>query len=238
MCDRERSSPRDINREILGAALHRLLTTGFIALATVLAPAAAAQINVGPFQEIFGAEQPVSGRGFVGVVMADATGPVALEKLEVFIPQGTTGALKINVISSDARYRGTADASLADGASGWTPLKLKSSRQQAVSSYSTDTLTLLVETAGSQPLLTRWGAGGKTVQIYVNSERSDTSIAWRRDGKIEVQPCRRLTGGSLVRFDTICSAPAEILGPEPIRIIRRRGGVALEPVLVPLAGLQ
>jgi hypothetical protein len=205
---------------------------------TVLAPAATAQINVGPFQEVFGAEQPVSGRGFVGVVVADATGPVALEKLEVFIPQGTTGDLKINVISSDAKYRGTADAKLAAGASGWMPLGLKSSKQQALSGYSTDTLTLLVETANSSPLLTRWGAGGKTVQIYVNSERSDTSVAWRRDGKIEVQPCRRLTGGSLVRFDTICSAPAEILGPEPVRIIRRRGGVALEPVLVPLAGLQ
>lgn len=193
---------------------------------------------MGPYQEAYGEEQPVSGRGFVGVVLADATGPVALDRLEVFIPQGTTGGLKINVISADAKYRGTADASLSGNASGWTPLKLKPERPQVLSGYSTDTLTLLAETAGSKPLLTRWGAGGKTVQIYVNSERSDTSVAWRKDGKIEVQPCRRLTGGSLVRFDTICSAPADILGPEPVRIIRRRGGVSLEPVVVPLAGIQ
>jgi hypothetical protein len=185
-----------------------------------------------------GQEQPVSGRGFVGVVMADAARPVALDTLEVFIPKGTTGDLKINVISADAKYRGTVDASLTGQASGWTPLKLKSDHQQVLSGYSTDTLTLLAETAGAQPLLTRFGAAAKTVQIYVNSERSETSIAWRKDGKIEVQPCRRLTGGSLVRFDTICSAPADVLGPEPVRIIRRRGGVALEPVVVPLAGVQ
>jgi hypothetical protein len=227
-----------MNGEISGDPLRHLLSACLATLLALLAPAAAAQITVNQFDEAYGAEQPVSGRGFVGVVLADAAGPVALDKLEIFIPKGTTGDLKINVISADAKYRGTADASLAGGASGWTPLKLPSSRQQALSSYSTDTLTLLAEAAGSKPLLTRWGAGGKTVQIYVNSERSDTSIAWRKDGKIEVQPCRRLTGGSLVRFDTICSAPADILGPEPIRIIRRRGGVALEPVVVPLAGVQ
>jgi hypothetical protein len=222
----------------LGDDLNRFCTAFLATFAALLAPAAAAQITVGPYQEAFGEEQPVSGRGFVGVVLADATSPVALDKLEVFIPKGTTGAVKINVISADAKYRGTADASLAGDASGWTPLKLKSSKQQALSGYSTDTLTLLAEAAGDKPLLTRWGTGGKTVQIYVNSERSETSVAWRKDGKIEVQPCRRLTGGSLVRFDTICSAPADILGPEPVRIIRRRGGVALEPVVVPLAGLQ
>jgi hypothetical protein len=204
----------------------------------LLAPTAAAQITVRQFAEAYGEEQPVSGRGFVGIVLADAAGPIAFDKLEVFIPKGITGDLKINVISADAKYRGTVDASLGADASGWTPLKLKSSRQQVLSNYSTDTLTLLAEAAGEKPLLTRWGAGGKTVQIYVNSERSDTSVAWRKDGKIEVQPCRRLTGGSLVRFDTICSAPPDVLGPEPIRIIRRRGGVALEPVVVPLAGIQ
>jgi hypothetical protein len=207
-------------------------------LSVLLAPAAAAQIAVRQFAEAVGQEQPVSGRGFVGVVLADAAGPIALDKLEVFIPKGTMGDLKVSVISADARYRGTVDASLAAEASGWTPLKLKSSHQQVLSGYSTDTLTLLAETAGEQPLLTRLGAGAKTVQIYVNSERSETSVAWRKDGKIEVQPCRRLTGGSLVRFDTICAAPSDILGPEPIRIIRRRGGVALEPVVVPLAGVQ
>lgn len=208
------------------------------AFAVLLAPAVSAQIAVGPFEEVYGAEQPVSGRGFVGVVLADAAGPITLDKLEVFIPKGTTGNLKINVISADAKYRGTADASLAGETTGWTSLKLRSRNQQALSTYTTDTLTLLAETANNMPLLTRWGAGGKTVQIYVNSERSDTSIAWRKDGKIEVQPCRRLTGGSLVRFDTICSAPADILGPEPVRIIRRRGGVALEPVVVPLADIR
>jgi hypothetical protein len=218
--------------------LHRLRIALIATVVALSAPAAAAQITVGTFEEVFGAEQPVSGRGFVGVVLADAAGPIALDKLEVFIPKGTTGDLKINVISADAKYRGTADASLTGAASGWTPLKLKPRNQQVLSGYSTDTLTLLAETAGAQPLLTRWASGGKTVQIYVNSERSDTSVAWRKDGKIEVQPCRRLTGGSLVRFDTICSAPAEVLGPEPVRIIRRRGGVALEPVVVPLAGVQ
>ncbi len=207
-------------------------------LAALLAPAAAAQITINQFEEVYGAEQPVSGRGFVGVVLADAAGPVALSKLEVFVPKGTTGDLKISVISADAKYRGTVDASLAGEASGWTPLKLKSKNQQVLSDYSTDTMTLLAEASGDKPLLMRWGPADKTVQIYVNSERSDTSIAWRKDGKIEVQPCRRLTGGSLVRFDTICSAPAGVLGPEPVRIIRRRGGVALEPVVVPLAGLQ
>lgn len=217
--------------------MQRLLA-GFLIAFAVLAPAAAAQITVGPFEEVYGAEQPVSGRGFVGAVLVDAAGPVALDRLEVFVPKGTTGSLKINVISADAKYRGTADASLGGAASGWTPLKLKPGRPQVLSGYSTDTLTLLVETADSAPLLTRWGPGAKTVQIYVNSERSETSVAWRKDGKIEVQPCRRLTGGSLVRFDTICAAPSEILGPEPIRIIRRRGGVALEPVVVPLAGIQ
>ena len=205
--------------------------------AALLAPAATAQITINQFAEAFGEQQPVSGRGFVGAVLADAAGPVAFDKLEVFIPKGTTGSLKINVISADAKYRGTVDASLSGEASGWTPLKLKSTKQQALSGYTTDTLTLLAEASGDKPLLMRWGAGGKTVQIYVNSERSDTSVAWRQDGKIEVQPCRRLTGGSLVRFDTICSAPADILGPEPIRIIRRRGGVALEPVLVPLTDI-
>ena len=190
------------------------------------------------FDEAVGVEQPVSGRGFVGVVVADATGPIALDKLEVFIPKGTTGDLKISVIAADARYRGTANASLTGGASGWTPLKLPSKYQQVLSGYSTDTLTVLAEATGDKPLLTRLGPAAKMVQIYVNSERSETTVAWRKDGKIEVQPCRRLTGGSLVRFDTICSAPADILGPEPIRIIRRRGGVALEPVVVPLAGLQ
>lgn len=217
----------------------RCFRTAFLfALAVSLAPAAAAQITVNQFDEAYGEEQPVSGRGFVGVVLAEAAGPVALDRLEVFVPKGTTGDLKISVISADAKYRGTAEASLVGDASGWTPLKLKSNRQQVLSAYSTDTLTLLAEAAGDKPLLMRWGSGGKTVQIYVNSERSDTSIAWRQDGKIEVQPCRRLTGGSLVRFDTICSAPSAILGPEPIRILRRRGGVALEPVVVPLAGLQ
>jgi hypothetical protein len=205
---------------------------------TLLAPSAVAQIAVRNFDEAVGVEQPVSGRGFVGVMVTDATGPISLDKLEVFIPKGTTGDLKISVIAVDARYRGTVDAALTGQASGWTPLKLTSRNQQVLSGYSTDTLTLLAEAAGDKPLLTRLGPAAKTVQIYVNSERSETSIAWRKDGKIEVQPCRRLTGGSLVRFDTICSAPAEILGPEPIRIIRRRGGVALEPVVVPLAGVQ
>lgn len=208
------------------------------ALAGFLVPAAAAQITVKQFEEAYGVEQPVSGRGFVGAVLADAGGPVALNKLEVFVPKGMTGDFKISVISADAKYRGTADASLSAEASGWTPLQLKPERPQALSGYSTDTLTLLAEAAGDKPLLMRWGSGGNSVQIYVNSERSDTSIAWRQDGKIEVQPCRRLTGGSLVRYDTICSVPAAALGPEPVRIIRRRGGVALEPVVVPLAGLQ
>lgn len=219
--------------------MHRFFTACLAAFVALLAPAAAAQITVRQFPEAFGEEQPVSGRGFVGVILADAAGPIALDKLEVFIPKGTTGDLKISVISADAKYRGTVDAAVTGAASGWTPLNnLKSSRPQVLSGYSTDTLTFMAETAGEQPLLTRLGAGAKTVQIYVNSERSETSLAWRKDGKIEVQPCRRLTGGSLVRFDTICSAPADILGPEPIRIIRRRGGVALEPVVVPLAGLQ
>lgn len=219
--------------------LHRLFIACLAACATLLAPSAAAQITINQFDEVYGVEQPVSGRGFVGAVMVDAAGPIALGKLEVFIPKGTTGNLKISVISADAKYRGTIDASASAAAAGWTPVKdLKPERQQALSGYSTDTLTLLAETASEQPLLTRWGPGAKTVQIYVNSERSETSVAWRKDGKIEVQPCRRLTGGSLVRFDTICSAPADILGPEPIRIIRRRGGVALEPVVVPLAGVQ
>ncbi|HEX5008424.1 MAG TPA: hypothetical protein VFV70_15025 [Hyphomonadaceae bacterium] len=207
-------------------------------LAVLVAPVASAQITVGPFAEAVGQEQPVSGRGFVGVVLADAAGPIALDKLEVFIPKGTTGALKVSVIAADAKYRGTVDASVGGDASGWTPLKLKSNHQQVLSGYSTDTLTLLAETASEQPLLTRLNANARTVQIYVNSERSETSVAWRKDGKIEVQPCRRLTGGSLVRFDTICAAPTDILGLEPVRIIRRRGGVALEPVVVPLAGLQ
>lgn len=218
--------------------MRRLLTASLATIAALLAPAAVAQIAVRQFVEAYGEEQPVSGRGFVGAVLVDAAGPIALDKLEVFIPKGTTGDLKINVISADAKYRGTGDASLSGTASGWTPLRLKPERPQALTGYSTDTLTLLAETASEQPLLTRWGAGAKTVQIYVNSERSETSVAWRKDGKIEVQPCRRLTGGSLVRFDTICSAPSDILGPEPIRIIRRRGGVALEPVVVPLAGIQ
>lgn len=218
--------------------MNRFRSALLLAFAALLAPAAIAQIAVRQYEEVYGAEQPVSGRGFVGAVLADAAGPVSLEKLEVFVPKGTTGDLRISVISADAKYRGTADASL-NGEAGWTPLKgLKSSRQQALSTYSTDTLTLLAEAADDKPLLMRWGSGAQTVQIYVNSERSDTSIAWRQDGKIEVQPCRRLTGGSLVRFDTICSAPAAILGTEPVRIIRRRGGVALEPVVVPLAGLQ
>ena len=218
--------------------MNNLRTVFLATLVALSAPAAAAQIAVRQFAEAVGQEQPVSGRGFVGVVMADAAGPVALDKLEVFIPKGTTGDLKINVISADAKYRGTVDASLTGQASGWTPLKLKSDHQQVLSGYSTDTLTLLAEASGDKPLLTRFGGAAKAVQIYVNSERSETSVAWRRDGKIEVQPCRRLTGGSLVRFDTICSAPTDILGPEPVRIIRRRGGVALEPVVVPLAGLQ
>lgn len=218
--------------------MRRFLTPCLAALVALLSPAAAAQIALHKFDEAVGAEQPVSGRGFVGVVVADATGPIALDKLEVFIPKGTTGDLKISVVAADARYRGTVDASLTGQASGWTPLKLTSRNQQFLSGYSTDTLTLLAEAGADKPLLTRLGPAAKTVQIYVNSERSETSVAWRKDGKIEVQPCRRLTGGSLVRFDTICSAPADILGPEPIRIIRRRGGVALEPVLVPLAGVQ
>jgi hypothetical protein len=218
--------------------LRRILLACLAASTTLLAPAAVAQIAVRQFAEAVGVEQPVSGRGFVGAVMADAAGPIALDKLEVFIPKGVTGDLKISVIAADARYRGTVDASLTGQASGWTPLKLTSKNQQVLSGYSTDTLTLLAEAAGDKPLLTRLGPAAKTVQIYVNSERSETSVAWRKDGKIEVQPCRRLTGGSLVRFDTICSAPADILGPEPVRIIRRRGGVALEPVVVPLAGLQ
>jgi hypothetical protein len=214
------------------------LAATLAAAAVLLAPVASAQIAVRNFAEAYGEEQPVSGRGFVGAVLVDAAGPIALDKLEVFIPKGTTGDLKVSIISADAKYRGAADASISGAASGWTPLKLKPEKPQALSGYSTDTLTLLAETAGEQPLLTRWGVGAKTVQIYVNSERSETSVAWRKDGKIEVQPCRRLTGGSLVRFDTICSAPSDILGPEPVRIIRRRGGVALEPVVVPLAGLQ
>jgi hypothetical protein len=218
--------------------MNRFRTAALAAAVALFAPAAMAQITVRNFDEAVGVEQPVSGRGFVGAVLSDAVGPVSLDKVEVFVPPGTTGDLKISVISADARYRGTADAPL-NGEAGWTPLKgLRSSKQQVLSAYSTDTLTLLAEAAGDKPLLMRWGPGAKTVQIYVNSERSDTSIAWRQDGKIEVQPCRRLTGGSLVRFDTICSAPADILGPEPVRIIRRRGGVALEPVVVPLAGLQ
>jgi hypothetical protein len=217
----------------------RFLTASFAAFVMLLAPAAAAQITVRNFAEAYGEEQPVSGRGFVGAVMVDAAGPIALDKLEVFVPKGTTGDLKISVISADAKYRGTIDAAVSGAASGWTPVKdLKPERQQALSGYSTDTLTLLAETKSEQPLLARWGPGAKTVQIYVNSERSETSVAWRKDGKIEVQPCRRLTGGSLVRFDTICAAPADILGPEPVRVIRRRGGVALEPVVVPLAGIQ
>lgn len=219
--------------------MNRIRPALVVSLVALLAPAAAAQITVNGFEEAYGVEQPVSGRGFVGAVLADAAGPVALNNLEVFVPKGTTGNLKISVISADAKYRGTADASLSGEASGWTQLKLKPERPQVLSGYSTDTLALLAEAAGDKPLLMRWGSGAKTVQVYVNSERSDTSIAWRKaDGKIEVQPCRRLTGGSLVRFDTICSAPAEALGPEPVRIIRRRGGVALEPVVVPLAGLQ
>jgi hypothetical protein len=218
--------------------LRRLFSACLVAFAAFLAPAAAAQIAVRNFAEAYGEEQPVSGRGFVGAVLVDTAGPVALDKLEIFVPKGLTGDLKINVIAADAKYRGTADASLSGGASGWTPLGLKPEKPQALSGYSTDMLTVLVEAAGDKPLLARWGAAAKTVQVYVNSERSDTSIAWRKDGKIEVQPCRRLTGGSLVRFDTICSAPVDILGPEPIRIIRRRGGVALEPVVVPLVGLQ
>ncbi len=218
--------------------MRRFLIPYLAALMTLLAPAAVAQIAVRNFDEAVGVEQPVSGRGFVGVVVADATGPIALDKLEVFIPKGATGDLKISVIAADAKYRGTVDASLTGQASGWTPLKLTSRNQQILSGYSTDTMTLLAEAGGDKPLLTRLGPAAKTVQIYVNSERSETSVAWRKDGKIEVQPCRRLTGGSLVRFDTICLAPTEILGPEPIRIIRRRGGVALEPVVVPLAGIQ
>jgi hypothetical protein len=217
----------------------RFLTASLAASVMLLAPAAAAQITVRNFAEAYGEEQPVSGRGFVGAVMVDAAGPIALDKLEVFVPKGTSGDLKISVISADAKYRGTIDAAVSGASSGWTPVKdLKPERQQALAGYSTDTLTLLAETKSEQPLLTRWAPGAKTVQIYVNSERSETSVAWRKDGKIEVQPCRRLTGGSLVRFDTICAAPADILGPEPVRIIRRRGGVALEPVVVPLAGVQ
>lgn len=218
--------------------MRRLFAPVLVAFAALLAPAAVAQITVTQFEEVYGAEQPVSGRGFVGAVLAvDAAGAVAIEKLEVFIPPGTAGDIKVNLISADAKYRGTVTAPGGSGASGWTSLKLPKSKYQSVlQGYSTDSLTLFAE-AGDKLLLTRWGAGAKTVQIYVNSERSDTSVAWRKDGKIEVQPCRRLTGGSLVRFDTICSAPADILGPEPIRIIRRRGGVALEPVLVPLAAI-
>lgn len=219
--------------------MRHLVTASLAALAVLLAPAAAAQVAVRQFAEAVGQEQPVSGRGFVGVVVVDAAGPIAFDKLEVFIPKGTTGDLKISVISADAKYRGTVDASVSGNVSGWTPVvKLKSDHQQVLSGYSTDTLTLLAEAAGDKPLLTRLGPASKNVQIYVNSERSETSVAWRKDGKIEVQPCRRLTGGSLVRFDTICSAPTDILGPEPVRIIRRRGGVALEPVVVPLAGIQ
>jgi hypothetical protein len=219
--------------------MHRLLAVFLAGSAVLLAPAAAAQIAVRQFVEAYGEEQPVSGRGFVGAVLVDAAGPIALDKLEVFVPKGTTGDLKISVISADAKYRGTADAALSGNANGWTPVvTLTPEKRQALSGYSTETLTILAETANEQPLLTRWRAGAKTVQIYVNSERSETSVAWRKDGKIEVQPCRRLTGGALVRFDTICAAPSEILGPEPIRIIRRRGGVALEPVVVPLAGIQ
>ena len=218
--------------------MNHLRIAFFGALVALSAPIATAQIAVRQFAEAVGEEQPVSGRGFVGVVLADAAGPITLDKLEVFVPKGTTGDLKVSVISADARYRGTVDASLTGEANGWTPLKLKSGHQQVLSGYSTDTLTLLAETAGAQPLLARLAPSAKTVQIYVNSERSETSVAWRKDGKIEVQPCRRLTGGALVRFDTICSAPSDILGPEPVRIIRRRGGVALEPVLVPLAALQ
>ena len=216
----------------------RHILTAFAVAAVLLAPGASAQIAVRNFAEAYGEEQPVSGRGFVGAVLVDAAGPIALDKLQVYIPKGTTGDLKVSVISADAKYRGTVDASLSGDASGWTPLKLSPKNPQALAGYSTDTLTLLAETKSEQPLLTRFGAAANTVQIYVNSERSETSVAWRKDGKIEVQPCRRLTGGSLVRFDTICSAPSGILGPEPVRIIRRRGGVALEPVMVPLAGVQ
>lgn len=218
--------------------MRRVLAACLATLVALLAPTATAQITVRQFAEAYGEEQPVSGRGFVGVVLAEAAGPIALDKAEVYIPKGTTGDLKISVISADAKYRGTVDAAVAGNANGWTPLNLKSKQQQVLSGYSTDTLTLMAETASEQPLLTRFSGNAKTVQIYVNSERSETSVAWRQDGKIQVQPCRRLTGGSLVRFDTICSAPAGVLGPEPILIIRRRGGVALEPVVVPLAGVQ
>jgi hypothetical protein len=66
----------------------RFLTASFAAFVMLLAPAAAAQITVRNFAEAYGEEQPVSGRGFVGAVMVDAAGPIALDKLEVFVPKG------------------------------------------------------------------------------------------------------------------------------------------------------
>lgn len=207
-----------------------------VACAALMAPAAAAQITVNTFEEVVGSEQPVSGRGFVGAAMVASPAAVAVENLEVFVPPGVSGDLKLSLIAADAKYRGTVSASVGGG-TGWQKLSLKTGEKQALSGYTTDTLTAYAE-AGDKPLLTRWSPSGTSVQIYVNSERSETSVAWRKDGKVEVQPCRRLSGGSLVRFDTICVVPVEVLGPEPVRIIRRRGGVALEPVLVPLAGVR
>ena len=91
--------------------MRRLFAPVLVAFAALLAPAAVAQITVTQFEEVYGAEQPVSGRGFVGAVLAvDAAGAVAIEKLEVFIPPGTAGDIKVNLISADAKYRGTVTA--------------------------------------------------------------------------------------------------------------------------------
>lgn len=219
--------------------MKRTILPVLAACAMLAASPALAQIKVTNFTESYGAEQPVSGRGFVGAVVADAATAVSLATLEIYVPPGTTGAIKVSVISADAKYRATAEATLTGSEKGWTKLPLVTKQGAALAAYTTDSLTLLAETPNEKPLLMRWGgAAAKTVQVYVNSERSDTSIAWKKDGKVEIRDCRRLSGGSLVRFDTICTAPADVLGPEPIRIIRRRGGVALEPLQVPLAALQ
>lgn len=209
-----------------------LLALTYCALVSV----AHAQIKVLNFEELVNKEQLISGEGLVGAMVADARRAVQLDRIEINVPDGASGVTRIQVISADGTYVGTIRVSLDGVASGWQRLDaLKSGHDAKFSKYKLDDLTFLAEGRGGKPLLVRLSqAPLGSVMLYINSEKSDAIIAYRLDGAVTSEPCRRLTG-SKIRFDTICTAPYSVISNGPVRIIRSRDGAALAPLNIEIA---
>lgn len=215
----------------------RAVAIALACLATTVASAEegpAFQEVTGSFRELVDANRPVSGTALVGVAVTTPAQTADLSDLWIYLPSRYRGEIALSVATSDARYMATGVFAVNRSAQGWVRI-LYPQRASAgtLANYPVERLAVHAERrSDGVPLLVRWGAsGGDTLQIQINSERSESFVIRSgRNGQAQRTTCATLPTGVSIRFDTVCSLPlASLRRDEQIRVFRRRGNTFVNP---------